>query len=89
MYKLMYEPTSFTPFFRPAAYAIYMGKLYAAPLYIVVRKVFVLSASGDSTKWSIHESLILVISYSAIRIKISLIYWLYLQHFEHISCLFA
>ena len=34
MYKLMYDPTSFTPFFRPAPYAIYMDKLYTAPLYI-------------------------------------------------------
>ena len=48
MYKLMYDPTSFTPFFRPAPYAVYMDKLYTAPLYIVVWKVFVLSASGDS-----------------------------------------
>ena len=47
MYKLMYDPTSFTPFFRPTPYAIYMDKLYIAPLYIVVWKVFVLSASGD------------------------------------------
>ena len=47
MYKLMYDPTSFTPFFRPAHYAIYMGRLSGIPLYIVVWMVFVLSASGD------------------------------------------
>lgn len=47
MYKLMYDPTSFTPFFQLASYTIYMGVEICTPLYIVVWKVFVLSASGD------------------------------------------
>lgn len=47
MYKLMYDPTSFSPNFLPATYAIYTGVESAMPLYIVVWKVFVLSASVD------------------------------------------
>lgn len=46
-YKLMYDPTSFTPFFRPATYAIYMGMIIPTPLYIVVLGRFALSASED------------------------------------------
>ena len=57
----MYDPTSFTPFFRPALYAIYMGAESVMPLYIVVLKIFVKSASGDSSKQSIYESLIISI----------------------------
>ena len=47
MYKLMYDPTSFSPNFPPATYAIYIGAEIFTPLYIAVLKVFVLCASGD------------------------------------------
>ena len=50
MYKLMYDPTSFTPFFRPALYTICMGRFMPTPLYIVVLARFVDLMSGDSTK---------------------------------------
>ena len=47
MYKLMYDPTSFTPFFLPAFSTIYMGSFMPAPLYIVVLARFVDVVSGD------------------------------------------
>ena len=89
MYKLMYDPTSFTPFFQPALSTICMGRFMPTPLYIVVLARFVGRLSGDSTESSICKCLILVISYGAICINISHIFFLYLLHFAHTNPLFA
>ena len=34
MYKLMYDPTSFTPFFPPVTYAIYTGGIMPTPIEV-------------------------------------------------------
>ena len=47
MYKLMYDPTSFTPFFWPAISTICSGQEIYLPLYIVLLARFVDWMSGD------------------------------------------